>query len=151
MRKTEERLYFFLPPPPGVNVIKAIEGGTKPDDTVLVWGAQGNILVNINRRSPTRYFYQYPLFLKGYGTLARMNEFIGSVKAARPKYIMDTSAFNRVFPSLNPFVRQHRPHGERGYADPPGIEGFYSLVEANYREIPAISSPSLTVYRRLND
>ena len=47
-------------------VINYIKSVTTSDNYVLLWGAEASINYATQRRSPTRFVYQYPLYQKDY-------------------------------------------------------------------------------------
>ncbi len=63
---------------------------TGKDDYILVWGAEAMIYFLSGRRSPTRFFYQYPLITKGYTSESLMVEFFDAINSRKPKLVIDT-------------------------------------------------------------
>ena len=51
-------------------VVGRVRATTAPSDTILVWGAEPQIYMFSERRTSTRFFYQYPLFTAGYANAA---------------------------------------------------------------------------------
>ncbi len=62
-----------------------------PRETLLVWGAEAELNVVLDRRAPTRYVYQYPLFKRGYTTPGHWREFVDSLRRRPPAVIVDAA------------------------------------------------------------
>jgi hypothetical protein len=71
-------------------IVTFIKENTAPTDTVLLWGAETSINYFTERRSPTRYVYQYPLHKEGYTNETIIVEFLDDLLQNKPKYIIDT-------------------------------------------------------------
>jgi len=67
-----------------------IELHTSKDDFVLVWGAETGINYATQRRSPSRFVYQYPLYEAGYTNQKIVEEFLGDIVRNKPRLIIDT-------------------------------------------------------------
>ncbi|MEM3486120.1 MAG: hypothetical protein QXI12_10920 [Candidatus Methanomethyliaceae archaeon] len=57
---------------------------------MLLWGAEAGINFTTKRRSPSRFVYQYPLYMKGYVNEQMINEFLDDIIEKRPRLIIDT-------------------------------------------------------------
>ena len=64
---------------------------TSEDDTVLLWGAEAEINYSAQRRSPSRFIYQDPLYKVGYTDKAIVEEFLGDIVRNKPRFIIDTN------------------------------------------------------------
>lgn len=64
---------------------------TKPNDFVLVWGASSMINFQTSRRSPTRFYYAYPLIVPSEESEENIDEFIDDLNTNRPALIVDTT------------------------------------------------------------
>lgn len=71
-------------------LIEYVQTTTSADDKVLLWGAQAEVNFFAERQSPTRFVYQYPLYLQGYTTEEKIIEFLDNVIKAQPILIIDT-------------------------------------------------------------
>ena len=71
-------------------VLRYIEQNTKADDYVLLWGAETTMNFDSGRRSPTRFVYQYPLYMTGYTNEQYIEEFLSDVIKNKPSLIIDT-------------------------------------------------------------
>jgi hypothetical protein len=69
-------------------VVEFVTAHTDPGDTVLVWGNDVWINFLADRRSPSRYSYQYPLFLAGYTSTEMASTFLLELKQARPELVV---------------------------------------------------------------
>lgn len=67
-----------------------IRSNSDTGDYVLLWGAESGINFVTKRRSPTRFVYQYPLYMKGYVNEQMIEEFLEDIIKKPPKLIIDT-------------------------------------------------------------
>ena len=110
-----------------------IADATAPGDTVLVWGARTEVLVLADRRSPTRYVYQYAaLATRGYATPAAVDALIADLRARPPVLIVDASRASFVTPPLDREGLRAWVSPEPQYAWPPEAERIVAFVEAGY-------------------
>jgi hypothetical protein len=100
-------------------VIAYVEQHTSPDDFVLVWGAETGINYETQRRSPTRFVYQYPLYEAGYASQQNVEEFLDAIVQQKPRLIIDT------LNSLTPIY-------DFGITSP-RIEGNLQLLQSSYK------------------
>lgn len=73
-----------------IRTINYIGFVTSPDDYVLVWGGEPFINYATERRSPSRFVYQFPLYTQGYVDEQMIIEFLGDLIRNRPRLIIDT-------------------------------------------------------------
>jgi hypothetical protein len=71
-------------------VVDFVESDTAPDDCVLLWGAESTVNFFAQRKSPTRYVYQYPLYTPGYVDEQMVLQFLEDIIHNRPRLIIDT-------------------------------------------------------------
>lgn len=71
-------------------IVSYIRAATSQDEYVLLWGAQTEINYLSQRRSPTRFAYQYALYNPKYVNLQMVEEFLNDVISRSPKLIIDT-------------------------------------------------------------
>jgi hypothetical protein len=110
-----------------------VSAHTRPQDTVLVWGSHAEVLVLAERRSPTRYVYQYAaLSTRGYATPARVAEFLADLQHARPVLILDASIESFVTPPLDLAGFRAWASPESQYAPLPELERVIEFVVTNY-------------------
>ena len=86
-------------------VVQYIKDVTEPGETVLVWG--NNVWINFlaDRPSPTKYSYQFPLFMPEYATESRVLNFLADLQAAPPVLIVEPQADTAEMLPLNPELR----------------------------------------------
>jgi hypothetical protein len=70
-----------------VHIINFVKQNTNREDTVYVWGMAPLINFLSKRRSPTRFFYNYPL-ISTWGLEPWRQEVVRSLETARPSYII---------------------------------------------------------------
>jgi hypothetical protein len=70
-------------------LIKYLKTVTSPEDFVLIWGADTDINYFAQRKSPSRFVYQYPLYDKGYVTENMVLEFLNDISIRHPKLIIN--------------------------------------------------------------
>lgn len=110
-----------------------VAANTRPDDTVLIWGSHTEVLFLADRRSPTRYVYQYAaLATRGYATPARVEEFLADLQRGRPALILDASAESFVTPPLDLAGLRAWVSPEPQYASLPELERVVEYIVANY-------------------
>lgn len=98
--------------------IRYLERTTAPDDSVLVWGTQAAVNFYAQRRSPTRFVYQLPLYQSGYSDEALILEFLDGIARARPRLILDSDeALTPLyeFPVQTPAIEQRIGELQRLY------------------------------------
>lgn len=110
-----------------------VAGNTRPSDTVLIWGSHTEVLFLADRRSPSRYVYQYaPLATRGYATPARVGEFLADLRRERPALIVDASAESFGTPPLDLAGLRAYVSPEAQYAVLPELERVVEFIVANY-------------------
>jgi hypothetical protein len=72
-------------------LISYIHNNTAPDDTVLMWEAETAYNFASQRRSPTRYAYQYPLYRADYADKQKVTEFLNDIVTNKPRLIIVSS------------------------------------------------------------
>ncbi len=75
-------------PSPVAAVVAYVQQHTRPDETVLVIGAEPEVNFLARRRSPTRFVYQYPLYRRRYAGETYLVQFYQEVLAGRPRLIV---------------------------------------------------------------
>ena len=73
-------------------VINYIKDATAPDESVLLWGAETSVNYFSQRKSPTRFTYQYALDHEGYVNEELIIEFFDDVIQNRPRLIINTNS-----------------------------------------------------------
>ena len=70
--------------------ISFIKENTKIDDYVLIWGNEPSLNFISGRKSPLRYFYQYPLYFNGFMSNDEQQGVLRDIRQKAPKLIIDT-------------------------------------------------------------
>ena len=79
--------------PPDTQVKDTVDyilANTSNDDYVAVWGAESYLNFHTQRRSPSRFVYQIPLFFVDYAGEKMLVEFLSGVVEKKPKLIVVT-------------------------------------------------------------
>ncbi|MDI1234972.1 MAG: hypothetical protein PSX81_11860 [bacterium] len=110
-----------------------INQNTTSKDYLLEWGIVDGLNFETRLKSPSKYFYQYPLDTKGYTNDSIVHTFINDVKSKEPKFIIDASKFERL-PYLNQHARDSFYEAKPYYKGllPKSIDSFYAYVDSNY-------------------
>ncbi len=103
-----------------------VRNATQEDEYVFVWGYQPSVNFLARRRSPTRFFAQYPLGSPGYATRAYWETLLADLQARPPRLIVDASAAEWPFP-------------------PPDLEQLVTYFTAHYALVDVING--CPVYR----
>ena len=106
-------------------IVNYVADQTEPGDKVLVWGNDLWINFDAGRESPTRYGYQYPLFMTGYTDREKVAEFLTDLKNDPPKLIVepvvDTS-------EILPLKMGHTS----SVGMPDGMDAVFGFIKQNY-------------------
>lgn len=131
-----------------IRVSELVRDATEPDDAILVWGAETGLYLLSERDAPTRFFYQYPLALRGYADSRIFDEFTSDVKEGRPALIIDTR--NNQLPPLDSAERANwKIAGDRYVYAPDGFRPFLDFVEEEYEFMEEIEG--YAVYREIGE
>ncbi len=125
-------------------LVNYVTENTKPEAEVLVWGNDVWINFLSDRRSPTRYSYQYPLFLQGYTNLALVEQFLAELRSLPPELILEPVVDTDEISPLNPARRNALGHEE---VFPDGMDAVFAFVQDNYCLTRTIGD--VIVYKRL--
>jgi hypothetical protein len=83
------------------DAVRYIAAHTSPSDSVLIWGAEPGVNFAAQRRSPTRFVYQYPLYTRSYVDSLLVREFLRDIEADPPALIIDASSSDRITPPID--------------------------------------------------
>jgi len=108
---------------------------TGPEEASLIWGSDAVLLALAERRSATRYVFQYALITPGYKPNTIAAEFLDDLARRPPAVIVDTG--HHWFPSLDEQQRRptapSEPFETRGSTPlPPRMDEFFEMVAADY-------------------
>jgi MFS family permease len=118
--------------------VEAIGQLTEADSTVLVWGAEPQVLALANRQAPSRYAYLYPLLTIGYADADRVTEFADDLQAHPPALVIDTSATNGVIPPMDGDRRLAWTSTDAQYGLPPGFASVFEFLQSNYYRVDSV-------------
>lgn len=145
-------LSFFLTvekPSPVPAAVEFVRASTRAVDTVLIWGSRTEVLVLAERRSPTRFVYQFaPLATRRYGSGARVDELLADLESSRPAMIVDASRDSFHTPPLDRTEFAAWSSDDPGYAWPPETVRIIEFVVANYVRAEVIAGIDWPVWRR---
>jgi hypothetical protein len=120
---------------------------TGPTQSVLFWGGEAGLNYTSARRAPTRFAYQYPLYLRGYQNAAQVDQLLAQLAADPPALIVDASLSDAlVVAPLSAEERQHWRPSESRYGSFAAIERFFAWVDAHYVRIDEIGPLRWSVY-----
>ena len=120
--------------------VEAIGQLSEADSTVLVWGAEPQVLALSARRAPSRYAYLYPLLTVGYGNADRAAQFADDLQACPPALVIDTSATNAVIPPIDGNRRLAWTSTDAQYGLPAGFQPVFEFLESNYVRIDSVGA-----------
>jgi hypothetical protein len=136
-------------------VVKRIWKYTDPDDYLLMWGAETSYNFLADRRAPSRFVYQYPLYTCGYVTDAMIAEFLDDIARRKP-LIIDTSATNDYIPPLDADARKKWDNqafaGEatENCGLSPRMADVFAFIDTYYRVAEVIQSRQWVIYRHVD-
>jgi hypothetical protein len=81
-----------------VHLVDYLRKNTTQKDTIFFWGAETRMNFVTNRKSPSRYTYLYPLYIKGSASEAMQVDFLDDLLENPPKYLVNT--YNKEMPFL---------------------------------------------------
>lgn len=121
------------------------------DDTVLMWGAETSVNYLSGRKSPSRFVYQYPLYLRNYQNDDMIASFNRDLQDRKPLLIIDTSATNPVIPPLDPVSRATPwKSSDAKYSVSPSMSVVFDYISTHYHLAGNIGPGGWAVYR-VND
>jgi hypothetical protein len=112
--------------------VEAVRQRSEGQSTILVWGAETQVLAMTGRQSPGRYAYLYPLLTVGYATSERVAEFADDLRSQPPALILDTSATNPVIPPLDPRRHASWTSPDSQYAESADLRSVEDWIRSNY-------------------
>ena len=118
-----------------VNFIKT---HTSENDYVLMWGSQARVNFISDRRSPTSFIYQQPIYSKP----DRLSVLLQDLKDKRPRLIIDTSYADRTVPSFDNSKRMD-------FKSTREMDKIFEYVNENYVKIGVIGTDEWEVYERI--
>jgi len=116
---------------------------TERNDYVLMWGFGGSVNFTTSRRSPTRFAYQYPLFLPGYASRKMANELYEEIILNKPKLVIDTTPSYFGVPPIDKLEREKWTGG----IILPEMNKIFQYFSSNYQFVESVGQDNWLVYR----
>jgi hypothetical protein len=110
-------------------IIKYVGDATQPGDSVLVWGNDVWINFLTDRAAPSRYSYQFPLFMPGYTTRNIVMSFLTDLQNLPPVLIIETRTDTAETQPLNQSLRNA---AQAQVGMPEGMQQVFDYVNDNY-------------------
>ena len=121
---------------------------TADTDRVLFWGAEGGLNYTTGRRSPTRYAYQYALYMRGYQSPPdRVGELLLALQREPPALIVDASPATLDVPPLNRADRERWTLQEQKYSVLPEMDLIFRWIEEHYVRVDEVGSLHWPIYQ----
>jgi len=121
---------------------------TASTDRVLFWGGEGGLNYTTGRRSPTRYAYQYALYMRGYQSADRIAELLLALEREPPALIVDASPATIDVPPLDRGEREMWTLDEPKYAVLPEMDLIFRWVEEHYVRVAEVGTLHWPIYER---
>jgi len=119
---------------------------TASADRVLFWGGEGGLNFTTGRRAPTRYAYQYALYMRNYQSPAKVDELLTALQRDPPALIVDASPATLDVPPLDRAAREGWTLLEPKYAILPAMDRLFSWIETNYVRVAEVGYLRWPVY-----
>ncbi|MCS6995323.1 MAG: hypothetical protein N2117_06450 [Anaerolineales bacterium] len=120
---------------------------TRPEDTVLVWGARLAFNVLARRETPSAYLF-YPLLAETPLSRRMADQFYADLTTRPPLLIVDTALINQdLVPSLDPSIRREQfQSGKLWPTLPENIHAVLAFIDEHYQLVETIQN--YPIYRR---
>jgi len=119
---------------------------TASTDHVLFWGGEGGLNFTTGRRAPTRYAYQYALYMRNYQSPAKVDELLAALQRDPPALIVDASPATIDVPPLDRAAREGWTLLEPKYAILPEMDRLFSWIETNYVRVDEVGYMRWPIY-----
>ena len=119
-------------PEPKKALIEFIRNSTEPNDEVLVWGNDVWINFLTERKSPSLYSYQYPLFMPEYTGIVKMTSFLNDISDCPPVYIIEPIVNTD---EILPLSQGRRNAVDSKLVTPEGLDKVYNYFDTNYQYV----------------
>lgn len=138
------------PPNPTAAVVEYIRANTHPSDSILVWGSASGVNFLADRRSPTRFVYQFPVYWESpFGGL--FEEFLDELNESKPLLVIDTSSTNINVPPIDPEEAEQWARLTKSLWPSPGMQRFHQYIHSNYRLLGTVGAEGWRVYRTIEN
>ncbi len=133
-----------------LTVVDYIKNSSNPSDFVLMWGAESSYNFVSERRAPTRFVYQYPLYWHGYQNEKMIKEFLNDITMNKPMLIIDTSTTDIRIPPLDIKDRRNWTSGSNTFRIIPQMNDIFQYIDANYYFAGFIGEKNWRIYKIQN-
>ena len=123
-----------------------VAGHTAATDHVLFWGGEGGLNYTTGRRSPTRYAYQYALYMRNYQRPAQVDELLNALQRDPPSMIVDASPATIDVPPLDRSVRAGWTLLEPKYTVLPEMDRLFTWIEEHYVRVDEVGPLHWPIY-----
>lgn len=121
---------------------------TAPGDTVLVWGSRSAVNFVAQRRSPTRYVYQYaPLWTRGYDSRPHMAQLRRDLEERPPAMIIDASRSSAATPSFEVAAAGRFDTHDPLFVFSPAVSELARAILERYERVDTVGPSAWPVYR----
>jgi hypothetical protein len=122
-------------------LIKFIKDTTAPEDEVLVWGNDVWINFLTERQSPSKFSYQYALFMPGYTNREKVLSFLDEISTCPPFYIVEPMVDTD---EVLPLSASRRIPVENSKVFPPDeMDQVYAFFDDNYEFVRDINGVNI--------
>ncbi|MBP1762948.1 MAG: putative rane protein [Firmicutes bacterium] len=136
---------------PMIEICKYIQSATLPEEYVVEWGPSATFNFLSKRSSPSKYFYQLPLYAEAYttgvDTEKMLSEFFEDIKANPPALIIENinTDMGRIIPSISDDTEGKKNY--RPIKTPQKIYEITAYIRSNYEQQQVLG---YTIYTRKN-
>jgi hypothetical protein len=123
---------------------------TTASEHVLFWGGEAGLNYTTGRRSPTRYAYQYALYMRDYQRPAQVDELLSDLERDPPALIIDASPATIDVPPLDRATRESWTLLEPQYTVLPEMDRLFKWVEDHYVRVAEVGSLRWPIYAPRN-
>ncbi len=128
--------------------VQYVKAHTNSIDSVLMWGAEPGVNFAGQRRSPSRFAYQYALLTTGYTGGPVISDFVRELETDQPALIIDASSSDKITPPIDVDARQQwKP--TLVYSLPPEMDEFFQFVDTHYQLAGSLGPDNWQVYTRI--
>jgi predicted small integral membrane protein len=112
-------------------IVEYVVNSTQPTDKVLVWGNDVWINFMSKREAPTKYSYQFPLFMPGYTSREKVLGFLNDLQSDPPVLIVEPLTDTQEMLPLDADRRAYYASGAQ-VSVPDGMQDVFAYVGENY-------------------
>lgn len=120
---------------------------TAAADHVLFWGGEAGLNYTTGRRAPTRYAYQYALYMHNYQRPAQIDELLSALQSDLPALIVDASPATVDVPPLDRAARANWTLREPKYTVLPEMDRLFTWIEEHYVRVDEVGALHWPIYQ----